>query len=733
MKQRQQKTNELRSLRLTAIAVATGLSLGCSGRSTRKAADSGQTPIRAKAQAKTPPPKLAPAPPPAAATQKIATVLGLTQAQRSRLEAQGLVVTQSPERFGSVPSRIYDEIYQQDLPVLITSDSILYAFHRNYISFLPQLETSQLMPLLKRVLHGARNRLVRAVKNKEWGPDKAKLAQDLDLYLSVPLRLLGTPKKPALASSPRAWLVDTISKIYLHEAAPLDLLGTKHASFDFSRFKVRGHYTKTDELERYFRAMVWLSQVPITVAAPERGQLKVQHRGFEQAAALSWLLQESGELEAYNALVHVLDALVGPGDDESPADLQAILKKHDVCTVSQFDKLSEQQKLTWLNTTAHQHGRIRNTKHVNNTGLAKAPQARNFMLLGQRYILDSEVFQNLVYDRLTHPSNPKVAALRKLPKSLDIIAALGNPRAKVHLKDEFERYPYEHALDQERARIAKLPPEFWKQNVHSAWLAAIASLHEKQDDPRLAPVFRSDAWKDKTIQTQLGSWAELRHDHLLYGKQPVSGSIGCEFPDAYVEPVPHVYAKIKVLVSKLHAVIDELKKVGMQFEAPVHDQLVHFSAVLDRLYTIADKELRRAPLSPQEKHFLKQAVEMESVGYGKLRWDGWYPRLTGVHPNVGFEPTIVDVHVDPPDESNGFKQRVLHAGTGAFEVASVIVQCGEKTSCAYVGPVYSFYEKISPTRLHDQEWLREVWQHPLKNRPSWTQSFVVPGNVQRKR
>lgn len=713
--------------------MAAGLTLGCGGTSTPKADGSKRPSIKAEARTKAQPPTALSAIKPAAATEKIAKVLGLTEVQRKRLNAQGLVIAQSPPRFGSVPSRIYDEIYQQDLPVFITSDSILYAFHRNYVDFLPQLEASYLTPLLKRVLKGARTRLARAVKNKEWGPDKAKLAEELDLYLSVPLRLLGEPKKPALRSSPRRWLVDTISKIYSHKSAPLDLLGNKYSHFDFSRFKVRGHYTKSDTLERYFRAMVWLSQVPITVAAPENGQLKIRDDAFDQAAALSWLLQESGELKAYNALVHVLDSLVGPGDDESPTDMQALLKEAGVQTISQYDKLTTPQKLAWLNANAHRRGRILNAEHVNNTGLANAPVNRNFMLLGQRYILDSEVFQNLVYDRLTHPNNPKIPVLRKLPKSLDIIAALGNPRAKVHLKEEFKRYPYEHALDRERDRIAKLPPDFWKQNVHSAWLAAIASLHEKQDDPRLSPVFRSDAWKDKTIQTQLGSWAELRHDHILYGKQPLSGSIGCEFPDAYVEPVPHVYAKIKLLVSKLHSVIDELKTVGIQFDAQVHDQLVHFSTVLDQLYTISDKELRRAPLNAKEKNFLKQAVEKEALGYGMYRWDGWYPRLTGVHPNVGFEPTIVDVHVDPPDESNGFKQRVLHAGTGAFEVATVIVECGEKASCAYVGPVYSFYETIQPVRFNDHEWLREVWQHPLKNRPSWVRTFVVPGNVKRKR
>jgi len=35
----------------------------------------------------------------------------------------------------------------------------------------------------------------------------------------------------------------------------------------------------------------------------------------------------------------------------------------------------------------------------------------------------------------------------------------------------------------------------------------------------------------KTLNTQLASWTELRHDTVLYAKQPYTASVLCSYPD----------------------------------------------------------------------------------------------------------------------------------------------------------------------------------------------------------
>jgi hypothetical protein len=52
------------------------------------------------------------------------------------------------------------------------------------------------------------------------------------------------------------------------------------------------------------------------------------------------------------------------------------------------------------------------------------------------------------------------------------------------------------------------------------------------------------AWADKMLQTQLASWAQLRHDTILYSKESYTGNVLCEYPAGYVEPYPEFYAAV---------------------------------------------------------------------------------------------------------------------------------------------------------------------------------------------
>lgn len=649
--------------------------------------------------------------------------MGLDAAQIEMLQEQGIVVTPRGPSDSVLPSSIYENIYQKDMPVFITSDSILYAFHRLYLNYLGYLEIRHLAPMLEEILKGTRKRLALAVKRKELGPEKLELARELDRYLSVPLRLLNPSTKPLLAKRSLKWLRSTVSKVMLAKPDKLELFGQTREGFDFAPFEPQGQYASIYELQRYFRAITWLNQIPLFLQQRGPQDLELNRKNFERAATLSWLLKSSGQLKNYKTLVGILDRFVGPADDDHPGDLITFLTTQGVRKASQISEIPDSAVRAWLARPARARARIVDFVHFSQLNTPDKPVPRNFVWLGKRYLLDSEILQNLVFDRLKQPNNPQRAVLRKLPKSLDVIAALGNPRAKVHLQEEFKRYPYEHALDQERARVAKLSKGFWTQNIHSAWLAAIASLHQGKSSKHVPALFSSAPWQDKTLQTQLASWAELRHDHNLYGKTPLTGSIGCEFTGAYVEPVPQFYAKMKQLVSLLHANLDDLQSRGLGVRKEVHEQLLHFSKVLDTLHGIALKETKGISLSKQEQDFLRQAVEKEMVGCGTVRWDGWYPKLTGVHPEVVYLPTIAQVHIDPPDDANGQKLRILHAGTGGFELATILIPCQGNKQCLFFGPVSSFYEVVEGHRLTDEAWARAIYEHRAMGRPAWTQSF----------
>ncbi|PSM32154.1 hypothetical protein BVG81_001835, partial [Haliangium sp. UPWRP_2] len=62
----------------------------------------------------------------------------------------------------------------------------------------------------------------------------------------------------------------------------------------------------------------------------------------------------------------------------------------------------------------------------------------------------------------------------------------------------------------------------------------------------LPQLMATEAFGRRLLNTQLGSWAQLRHDTILYAK-PSTASLTCEFPDAYVDPYPAFYAALAQL------------------------------------------------------------------------------------------------------------------------------------------------------------------------------------------
>ena len=69
-------------------------------------------------------------------------------------------------------------------------------------------------------------------------------------------------------------------------------------------------------------------------------------------------------------------------------------------------------------------------------------------------------------------------------------------------------------------------PGFLQQEGASSSRAASSSGSE------LPSIALTEGWGRRLVNTQLGSWSELRHDTILYAKQSYTAGMVCEFPDA---------------------------------------------------------------------------------------------------------------------------------------------------------------------------------------------------------
>jgi hypothetical protein len=249
--------------------------------------------------------------------------------------------------------------------------------------------------------------------------------------------------------------------------------------------------------------------------------------------------------------------------------------------------------------------------------------ASAFLLFGQRFVVDSYVMSQVVYDRIKYAGGQ---VCRLFPSSLDPLFALGNDAALQLLKPELEEYHYSYILAGLRYLFDNYSDDYWKSSLYNAWVGSIRQLNPPEDRTTL-PMFMTTAafWQEK-LNTQLFSWAQLRHDNLLYAKQSYTGIPICSYPYGYVEPFPEFYQSLKTF-----AVIAKNKFQGMTFSDPVYKQKLidyydNFSLTMDTLRSIAEKELNNNLLTTSEINFLKKIIFEDTLGCAP-GFSGWYPKL----------------------------------------------------------------------------------------------------------
>jgi hypothetical protein len=225
---------------------------------------------------------------------------------------------------------------------------------------------------------------------------------------------------------------------------------------------------------------------------------------------------------------------------------------------------------------------------------------------------------------------------------------------------------------------------------------------------------QTQAWVDKDLHTFLGSWAELRHDTILYAKQSYT-TAGMAAPPpqealplGYVEPRPEVYARLAALTRQM---IDGLEARGL-LSNKYRRKLESMQRLLLELKAIAEKELRGEPLSMGEQERIRNIGDtLEGIVTLSEQEEDRITSQTDEQMAV-----IADVHSDPnpPPE-------VLEQGVGDAFTIYVLVPAGDRLMLTQ-GAVFSYYEFKQPLadRLTDEAWQA---MDPRPTRPAWTSSF----------
>jgi hypothetical protein len=268
----------------------------------------------------------------------------------------------------------------------------------------------------------------------------------------------------------------------------------------------------------------------------------------------------------------------------------------------------------------------------------------------------------------------------------------------------------------------------WTNSLYATWLYSLRPLLDVPGDGY--PQFmQSEAWLDKQINTSLGSWAELRHDTILYAPPAVYPECGGGgrsptgpsplLARGYVEPVPLFYARLRALAATTR---QGLASRGMLNEQD-NDSLQEIESLAQSLQIISEKELSGTPLTDVEHSLIRAyGYEMENLVYAAATDD----TRSGTFWNNGPPPAAVVADVAVADST------VLEEAVGLINPIYVVVPLINPDGSIMLevtkGGIFSYYEFPWPVtdRMTDEAW-REMLRNDSNPQsvPEWTSSFLT--------
>jgi hypothetical protein len=688
----------------------------------------------------------------------------------------GFVVS---ERLGSASfAEAYYGIFTDDLPVFVTADSVLHAWHRTYIGILEELEELDLATLLEQVISNSAAQLPQAWAQYGGGPLGNSIL-DADYFLTVARSLWATQQVASSLgnASVDSRVASTLASITSQTMQYVSLFGSNSFRWvDFSQFTVRGHYNNSDRLRRYFKTMMWCGRIDLRLATFDPNK-EDDIRQLGTAIVLDHLLNKAGQYTNWSAIEQITRAFVGITDSMTFAQLNDLLTSANIHSPADVPDLVTLTNLqTRLLTGELGLPAIKGDAFYSPLGPEQVKLPRSFTVCGQKFVLDSWAFSQVVYDSILWSPDDGVnvidgKVIRRKPSCLDIAySVLGNDQTVpdlvaritntngVHWRDGL---PYQHNLTAVRSVIDSQDAGIWTNNIYTGWLAALRALSAPTTDALYPEAMRTRAWAMKTLNAQLASWTELRHDTLLYVQQSYTQLILCGYPVGFVEPRPEFWQRMNALAALAANAVAALPLSGL-ITLPNRDTsntsqptltynlgyikagqiacFTNFAAQMLTLQTIATKELAQQPLNQAETDFLKDVVELHYAYNPTMRqFNGWYPGLFyrnafqdfpfGLYEGSDmWDAMVADVHTDSPDPILGDPGAVIHEGIGHVHLLMIAVDNGSDRM-VYAGPVLSHYEFEMPgtTRMTDAQWKSNLRAGQKPPSPDWTRSYLVPG------
>jgi len=601
----------------------------------------------------------------------------------------------SKNNFAIVPAKheqfyhVYDNNHYEYIPSFITTDIYLQVLHKHFSSLLQKIEEDKFTPLLTELLKNALNESLQY--EKKSNDQLKRAAQWSTTYLAIAYNLISG--NPQLVSDEMSqFYTDETERILSASGAGSEFL--KSSVLQYSQFKPRGNYTKTPELENYFRCVKWLNTAPIYINDEER---------FLSAILLAGYIKNSAQqLQSFQTFNEAMKFIVGDEDNLSLAHLISFITPEEAKDPSLLDDPAKlktlREKLATLDVDKI---KIQGGDKPTSDELSRP----SVLFTAGRYTFDAEILSKLIHILRPQPRRP-------FPKGLDVFATFGNKEAESILINEYKE---DKQWDGYTTALSKLKGQFatyddWDKNIYTKTFEAINSLDAPNTD---YPLFmQTPSWERKNLSTSLAAWTELKHDMLLYAEQPggaQAGEGGGPPPPehlSYVEPNVTFWKKALELVDLQEKTLTKMDLLGED----VHRINEDLREIGNLLLAVSEKELAH------EKITAKEFDDLSWLG-GRIEY------LTFRIFNSDHLPEkerlvalVADVY-----QYNG---EYLEEGVGLVDEIYVVTEINGKPYLSK-GVVFSYYEFNSGQPLSDEEWQKQLLSGKVPKRPTWLKDITV--------
>lgn len=601
---------------------------------------------------------------------------------------------------------VYEENDYREFPNFVTTDLYLQLYHLYIDCMLRELEENHLMELMTDFSHDmfyAMDRMLNWSGGDELVRQTAlkNAAYYVIAYQLFTGKTLGTEEEITIAK-PEIELCLNAKDSY-----STFMKDYKDFQFGYSLFRPRGHYTRSEKLQRYFRGMMWL----------QTANFGLKNKDEVLAAVMQTYALKNDEklIKKYETLNNLITFLMGKPDNLT---IMQVKKEVEKLNMQMEDLLHNDQTIAQLTAKLEEIG----NRQTRIRPKFEKTSHNKINIMPQRYQPDAEVLQEMVdYD-----NKP---TLRATPKGLDFFAAMQVSAAEKILIEEGQKWQgFAPALEKMKMRMQQIN---WNETIATQWMSTLRALCDRDPQLNLPYFMVTPEWNLKDLNAMLASWAELKHDAILYAKQPAGAECGGGGPPepvvkGYVEPNISFWKKaISLLDNTAHL----LKEENMLTEKISHaTERIREEAQF--LLNVSEKELAGKELTEEEYDQLQYiGATFENISLDLVREKDQY--LMGWSDVQGADKKVAlvaDVYTANAD--NNPEKAILFEAVGDADEIYVVVEIGGYLYLTR-GAVLSYREFIQPIdepRLTDEEWQQQLEKNPRKGVPDWMKRIIVPLN-----